>query len=84
MRSAESIKKKYIEESLGIKLEIVNIANAISESYPRTTIYFRDNFLKSALLIADMMQGEQKVVSMGNQNERIGVDIEIFLGKDYK
>jgi hypothetical protein len=78
------IKKKIIEESLGLKLDIVNIANARSEKYPQSTIYFRENFLKSALFLAELIPGEQKVVPLKNQNEKIGVDIEIFLGKDYK
>lgn len=78
------IKKKIVEESLGLKLDIVNIANSRSDKYPQSTIYFRDNFLKSALFLAELIPGEQKVVPLKNQNEKIGVDIEIFLGKDYK
>jgi len=78
------IKKQKIEESLGLKLDIVNIANARSDKYPQSTIYFRENFLKSALFLAELIPGEQKVVPLKNQNEKIGIDIEIFLGKDYK
>jgi len=78
------IKKKIIEESLGLKLDIVNIANSRSDKYPQSTIYFRENFLKSALFLAELIPGEQKVVPLKNQNEKIGIDIEIFLGKDYK
>ena len=78
------IKKRQIEEELGIKLDIVNIADAKSDKYPQSTIYFRDNFLKSALYLAELISGEQKIVPLQNQKEKIGVDIEIFLGKDYK
>lgn len=78
------VRKKQIEESLGIKLDIVNIANSITDDYPQSTIYYRDNYLKSALYLANIIPGEQKIVPLKNQKERIGVDIEIFLGKDYK
>lgn len=78
------IKKKQIEEELGIKLDIVNIANAKSDRYPQSTIYFKDNFLKSALYLAELIPGEQKIVPLKNQKEKIGIDMEIYLGKDYK
>ncbi len=51
---------------------------------PRTTVFFRENFLKSALLLAQLMPGEQRVVPMEHQKERVGIDIEIYIGKDYK
>lgn len=78
------VRKKQVEETLGIKLDIVNIANSITDEYPQSTIYYRDNYLKSALYMANLIPGEQKIVPLKNQKERIGVDIEIFLGKDYK
>lgn len=78
------VRKKQVEETLGIKLDIVNIANSITDEYPQSTIYYRDNYLKSALYLANLIPGEQKIVPLKNQKERIGVDIEIFLGKDYK
>lgn len=78
------VKKKHIEKSLGIKLVVVNIADAKSDKYHQSTIYFRDNSLKSALFLAELIPGEQKLVPLKNQKEKTGVDIEIFLGKDYK
>lgn len=76
--------KKYIERTLGIKLDIINISNAMHTNVPQTTVYFRENFLKSALLLAQLMPGEQRIVPMRHQKERVGVDIEIYIGKDYK
>ncbi|MCP4296182.1 MAG: hypothetical protein GY786_11285 [Proteobacteria bacterium] len=76
--------KKHIEGTLGIKLDIINISNAMHTNMPRTTVYFRENFLKSALLLAQLMPGEQRIVPMQHQKERVGVDIEIYIGKDYK
>lgn len=77
-------KKKNIEESLGIKLDIVNISNAKNDRHNQSTIYFRDNFLKPALFLARLIPGEQKLVPISSKRERLGVDIEIYLGVDYK
>lgn len=79
-----NLEKKNIEESLGIKLDIVNISNAMNVNQMQTTVYFRENFLKSALFLAQLIPGEQKIMPMKNQNERVGVDIEIYIGRDYK
>lgn len=77
-------KKKEIEESLGIKLDIVNISNAKDDRHEQSTIYFRNNFLKPALFLARLIPGEQKLVPISGQRERLGVDIEIYLGVDYR
>jgi hypothetical protein len=77
-------KKKEIEESLGIKLDIVNISNAKNDRHNQSTIYFRSNFLKPALFLAKLIPGEQKMVPISNKRERLGVDIEIYLGVDYR
>jgi len=77
-------KKMYIEENMGIKLDIVNISNAKNDIHQQSTIYFRNNFLKSALFLAGLIPGEQRLVPISMKRERIGVDIEIYLGRDYK
>ncbi len=77
-------KKKEIEESLGIKLDIVNISNAKNDRHNQSTIYFRNNFLKPALFLARLIPGEQKLVPISDKRERLGVDIEIYLGVDYR
>ncbi|OFX13303.1 MAG: hypothetical protein A2516_02020 [Alphaproteobacteria bacterium RIFOXYD12_FULL_60_8] len=79
-----NLQKTNIEEMVGSKLDIVNISNSPSQRPIDTTIYYRENYLKSALLLAQLIDGEQRVVPMLDQNERIGVDVEIYLGKDYK
>lgn len=78
------LKKEFIEENLGMKMEIINISNAQSFDHPTSTIYFRDNYLKSALFLAKLIKGDQKVIPIKNKNEKQGVDIEIYLGRDYK
>ena len=78
------LKKEHIEESLGMKMEIVNISNARDKNNKISTIYFRNNYLKPALFLAKLIKGDQRVVPLPDQEERQGVDIEIYLGKDYK
>lgn len=78
------LKKKQIEESLGIKMDIINISTAKNDLHPRSTLYYRQNFLKHTLFLADLIHGEQVIIQMNKQKERQGIDIEIFLGKDFK
>ena len=78
------LKKKFIEENLGIKLNIVNISTAKDIVQAQSTIYYKENYLKSALFLANIIEGEQRLVPMNPDKERLGVDIEIFLGKDFK
>jgi hypothetical protein len=78
------LKKEYIEESLGMKMEIVNISNSKDLVHNQSTIYFRNNYLKPALFLATLLKGDQRVVPLPDQEEKQGVDIEIYLGKDYK
>lgn len=78
------LKKEYIEESLGMKLEIVNISNAKNMNQKMSSIYFRDNYLKSALFLARLIKGDQRIVPIQAEDEKEGVDLEIFLGRDYK
>ncbi|OGH01083.1 MAG: hypothetical protein A2600_11455 [Candidatus Lambdaproteobacteria bacterium RIFOXYD1_FULL_56_27] len=79
-----NLQKRTVEEAMGMKLDIVNISNSPSERPIDTTIYYRENYLKTALYLAKLMDGEQRVVPMMDQTERVGVDLEIYLGKDYK
>jgi hypothetical protein len=77
-------KRQDIEELLGIKLDIVNISNAKNDMHEQSTIYFRPNFLKAALFLATIIPGEQRLIPIDSTRERLGVDIEVYLGMDFK
>ena len=79
-----SMQKKSIESTLGLKLDVVNIAHAKKKNVRETTIYYKENYLKAALLLAKKISGAQKVVPMLNKNQKIGVDVEIYLGTNYR
>jgi hypothetical protein len=78
------IQKKYIEKTLGCKLDITNISKTAYADIPVTTLYFKENFLKNALLLSQLIPGEQRIVPMRHQKELVGVDIKIYIGKDYR
>ncbi|MDH5560060.1 MAG: hypothetical protein OEY59_04310 [Deltaproteobacteria bacterium] len=77
------LQKNYIEKTLGAKIDIINISNSYKSDQSQTSIHFRDNYLKPALFLANLIPGEQRIISMEDQTQKTGIDIEIFLGKDY-
>lgn len=79
-----SWRKNSIEKELGLRFEIVNISNAPDSFVGTTTIFYSEHYLKSALYLARIIPGSQKLVRMNPQEETSGVDIKVFLGKDYK
>lgn len=79
-----SVQKQRIEKDLGLKLNIANIANAKMKNINETTIFYRENYLKPALSLAHLIQGYQKLVPMKKDQEKVGVDVEIYLGNDYQ
>ena len=80
----EKMQKGSLESQLGLKMDVVNTANAKKPDVKATTIYYKENYLKAALLLSNKIEGPQRVLPMLDQYERIGVDVEIYLGTDYK
>ena len=80
----EKMQKGSLEARLGLKMDVVNTANAKKPDVKATTIYYKENYLKAALLLSNKIEGAQRVLPMLDQYERIGVDVEIYLGTDYK
>ena len=77
-------KKKLIEDNLGVRFSVINVSNAHIFDYSQTTIYFRENYLRAALFLASLIPGDQRIAKLHDPERRIGVDLEIYLGKDYK
>jgi len=76
--------QKSIEQELGLKMDMVNISNAKKQDVRETTIFYKENYLKPALMLGQKIAGNQRIVPMLDQHERIGVDVEIYLGTDYR
>ena len=48
-------------------------------------MYFRPNFLKAALTLAEMIPGEQVVEPMPlSRLSRLGNDVEIYVGENFE
>ncbi len=75
------VKKRQIEERLGVHFDIINIVDTPLR-YAQTIIYFRENYLKSALFLASLIPGDQRILPLPNQELSTGVDILIYVGKD--
>lgn len=80
----DHLKKKTIESSLGVRFHVINISNATLFNFDKTTIYYRENHLKSALFLAKLIPGDQRLAKLIDPDRKTGVDLEIYLGKDYK
>jgi hypothetical protein len=64
-----------------MKLELANTSSAAPQ--PRSAVYYRPGFLRAALLMAKIVPGDQSVEPMkANSLLKVGIDVEIWLGKD--
>jgi hypothetical protein len=74
------VRRVALEEQMGMRLDVVN-ASSTSERLPQSVIYYREGFLRAALMIAEELPRDQRMEPMTpEQARRMGVDIEIWLG----
>ena len=72
-------KREKIQNKLGMSFRVVNVATLNEPTLKQTTIFYRKRYLKSATIIADAIDGDQKILKMVNPSLKEGVDIEIIL-----
>lgn len=76
------VRRLALERQMGMRLEVVN-ASSTEERLTRTVIYYREGFLRAALTIAEELPRDQRMEPMmPEQARRLGVDVEIWLGKE--
>jgi hypothetical protein len=76
------IRRLALEKQLGMRVDVVN-ASSTEERLPQSVIYYRDGFLRAALTIAEELPHDQRMEPMTpGQARRMGVDVEIWLGKE--
>ena len=76
-------RRQDLEERMGLKLEVVNISNARADHIEHTVLYYRPGFLRPALVLAEVIPGEQAVEPMSPRIEaKKTVDIQILVGKE--
>jgi len=78
--------RRALEERVGMKLQLNNISSVEEQLIlPKTKIYFRPNFFKAALTLAEIIPGEQVVEKMpASRMGKLGVDIEIYVGENFE
>ena len=69
-----------------MQLKITNISTVRdSIILTKTKIYYRSNYLDAALALAETIPGEQIVEKMPlDRSGRLGVDVEVFVGENFK
>ena len=81
----EQQQRRRIEQRIGMRLEVVNISSVPGESnLRRTKIYYRPNMLKAAVILAEVIPGEQIVEqfpAIRGMNQT--TDIEIYVGQNF-
>lgn len=77
--------RRILEDKIGMKLDITNISSVMETMiFEKTKIYFKPNFLPSALALAQLIPGEQIIEEMAiSRQGRLGVDVEIYAGKNF-
>ncbi|MED5240602.1 MAG: LytR C-terminal domain-containing protein, partial [SAR324 cluster bacterium] len=80
----DRMQKRTIEKRMGMKLNIVNISSVNEQTIlPKTKIYFHANLLKAALILADVLPGEQILEPVpDNRISELANDVEIYVGKN--
>jgi hypothetical protein len=80
----DRMQKRTIEKRMGMKLNIVNISSVNEQTIlSKTKIYFHANLLKAALILADVLPGEQILEPVpDNRVSELANDVEIYVGKN--
>ena len=74
-----SEKREQLQTKLGLTFRIVNVSILDNVGLSQTTLFYRNKYLKSASVLADEIDGVQKIMKMINDTTKIGVDVEIIL-----
>ncbi|MBF0277826.1 MAG: LytR C-terminal domain-containing protein [SAR324 cluster bacterium] len=78
--------RKFLEDRLDMRLHISNISSIREQmTLSKTKIYFRPNYLTTALALATVIPGEQVVEEMSLERRgRLGLDVEIYVGANFE
>ena len=78
--------KRTIEKRMGMNLNIINISSVREQTIlPKTKIYFHANLLKAALILAEVLPGEQVLEPVpASRNSKLSTDVEIYVGNNFE
>lgn len=72
-----------LERRIGQKIVVVNASTLQTSGPVRSVVYYRPGFMRAAMTVASVIPGRQAVLPMGReQKAKIGIDLEILLGRD--
>ena len=82
----DRMQKLKIEKRMGMKLNVVNISSVQEQTIlPKTKIYFHANLLKAALILAEILPGEQVLEPVpDSRTSELANDVEIYVGKNFE
>jgi hypothetical protein len=76
-------KRQALEDQIGLQIEVVNLSAADNVRPGQSILFYRPEFLRAALAMAKAIPGEQFVEPMRPAGlKRMGVDVEIVVGKE--
>ena len=78
--------KKNIEKRMGMNLKIINISSVNQNTVlNKTKIYFHPNFLRAALILSEVLPGEQVLEPFPeSRKSKISNDLQIYVGKNFE
>ena len=78
--------RKNIEKRMGMNLKVVNISSVNQKTVlTKTKVYFHPNFLRAALILAEVLPGEQVLEPFpDSRKSKISNDLQIYVGKNFE
>lgn len=75
-------RRRPLEDKMGLKMELVNISTGYDRTPVPAVVYYRPDFLRAALILAQAIPGDTMVSAMRPQAlKRAGVDVEVVVGQ---
>jgi hypothetical protein len=76
-------RRRPLEDKLGLKIELVNISSSDQKPQTPAVVYYRQGFLRAALILARAIPGDTMVAAMRPEAlKRAGVDVEVVVGEE--
>lgn len=74
-------RRRDLETKIGMKIDLANLSKERYRPKRGNVVYYREGFLRAAMLIAKVVPGEQTVLPMPvDFAAKMGVDVDVHLG----
>ena len=76
-------RRRPLEDKMGLKIELVNLSTSYQKTQAPAVVYYRQGFLRAALILARAIPGDTMVSAMRPEAlKRAGVDVEVVVGEE--